>query len=92
MIEIVSSIFSDPTDMKLEINYIKNPDKTWDIWRLNIINESINKLKRKSTVYGDKWKQKHTGSKYVGCGKSGSKREGHSDTTVPKETRTIPNK
>lgn len=54
MIEFVSSIFSDPTDMKLEINYIKNPDKTRDIWRLNIINGLMNKLKGKSTVYGDK--------------------------------------
>ena len=44
------------------------------------------------TIHGNKCKQKHSGSKYVGCSKSSSKREVYSNIGLPQETRTISNK
>ena len=40
----------------------------------------------------DKWKWKHNDSKPMGCGKSSSKKEVHSNTILPQEARKITNK
>ena len=40
----------------------------------------------------DKWKQKHSDPKYMGCSKSSSKREFYSNASLPQEIRKISNK
>ena len=45
-IEIISSIFSDPNHMKLEMNYRKKNEKSTNTWRLNnmlLKNQWVNK-------------------------------------------------
>jgi len=43
-------------------------------------------------MYKSKWKWKHNNTKPMGFRKSSAKREAHSNTNLPKETRETSNK
>ena len=47
---------------------------------------------KKKSENKDKWKWKHKFPKSMGCSKSNSKKEVHSDTCLPQEARKITNK
>ena len=59
----------------------------WNNWWITEeIKEEIKRIPR------DKWKWKHNNPKPMGCGKSSSKMEVYSDTSLLQETRKISNK
>ena len=76
-IEIISSIFSDSSGMKLEMNHRERNEENMTTWRLKNmllkINNSMKKSKRKLKVpwykwqWGNSWKKK-----YMNCSKSSS--------------------
>ena len=94
-IKIVSSIFSDHTAMRLDINYKEKTVRNGNTWRLNntfvnnqqVTKESKGKLKKSK----NKWQWKYENSIPMGCSKSSPKREVYSNTVLPQETRKILN-
>ena len=95
-IEITSSIFSDHNGMKLETNYKKKSGKNHrymeteqsaterllDWWR---------NQRRSKKLPEDKLRWKDDIPKFIGCSKSGTKREVYSKTDLPQDTRKISN-
>ena len=97
--EVLSTIFffSDHNGVKLEIIYGKKNGNKTNMWRLircywNKINGSMMNSKGSEKIPLGKWKWKHNFLKPMGYSKSSSKREVHSDTDLPQETRKISNK
>lgn len=94
-IEIISSIFSGHNGMK--INYMNKTKKLKNIWKLdNIATEQQmgqgRNQKRSKKVPQDKWKCKYNIAKFMGFSKCHPKREIHSNTHLPQETRQVSNK
>ena len=50
------------------------------------------KQRENKKITGDIWKWKHNIPKSMGCNKSSSNREVHSDTSLPQETKQISSK
>jgi len=99
--EIISSIFSDYSSMKLEINYRKKNEKNKNTWKLSNVllkrnqwvNEEINKWGNQKIPW-DKWKWKPKTPKFMGCSKRSLEREVYSDIGLLQETnanKQIPN-
>ena len=94
-IEIISSIFSDHSAMRLDINY---KGKKWNTntWRLNnrfLNNQQVpEEIKREiKKISRNKWQWKHDNSNPMGCSKSSSKREVYSNTILPQEIHGLEN-
>ena len=83
--------------MRLEINHREKNVENTNTWRLNntlLNNEEITeeiKVEIKK-IPRDKWQWKNDDPKPMGCGKSSSRREVYSYTSLPQETRKISNK
>ena len=81
--------------MTLEINYKKKPGKMTNMWRQNnmllkhqwIIEEIKGEIKKYL-----KTNEKDNKTTLMGCSKSSSKKEIHSNTSTAQQTRKIPNK
>ena len=95
--EITSSIFSDHSGMKLEINYKKKAGKIINMQRLNnmlLNNYFINeKLKGRIKKYLKTNENKNDISKPIRCSKKSSIKRGfYNNTDLVQETRKISNK
>ena len=97
-IEIIPSILSDHSGVKLDVNYRKKKKtiKNTNIWRLNnmlLNNKSWKKFKKRNkNIHRNKRKWKHNNPKPVGHCKSSPKGKVHSNTGIPQETRKKSNK
>ena len=95
-IEVISSIFSDHNTMILEINYkgknVKN-QKHMEA-KQNVTKQPIDhwRSERTKKIPRDKWKWKYNDPKPMWHSKSSSKRQVHSNTNLPQETRKLTNK
>ena len=82
-IEIISSIFSDSSGMKLEINYRRKTGKFTNMWRLNnmLLNKQLVKedIKREVKKYLETNENEMQHNKIMAYSKSDSKREVYSD-------------
>ena len=65
-IEIISSIFSDPSGMKLEINYTKKIGKLTNMWRLHNMLLSSQEIKTEIKKYLETNKNKMQHSNIYG--------------------------
>ena len=95
-IEIISTFFSDHNSMTLEINYKKKDGEVTNMWRLKYTTEEPldqwTNQRRNQKIPEDKRKWKDNKTTLMGCSKSNSKKEIHSNTSTDKQTRKIPNK
>ena len=77
--EIISTIFSKYSSIKLEINYTKKTEKFTNIWRLNFVplkNQWVRgRNQRNQRILWKQWKWKYNRPKLMCCSKSSSKRE-----------------
>ena len=91
-IEIISSIFSDDSSMKSEINHRKRNEKKMITCGLNSMlflkNGLTMKLKRKLKIPWEKWQRKHNHTKSIGSIKSILNREVHRGIWLPKNKTT----
>ena len=82
--------------MKLEIKHRKKNGKSTNTWRLNnmlLKNQWVNnEISEDSRKYLETNENENNLTKSMGCSKSSSKREVHSNTRLPQETRKISNK
>ena len=95
--EVVSSIFSDHSAMRLEINYKKKTVKNTNTWRLNsaLLNnqEITEEIKEEIKKYIETNDNENMMTQDLwDAAKSSSKREVYSNTILPQETRNISNK
>ena len=89
--EIMSSIFSDHSAMKLEINHKKKKmgknTKTWRLDNSLLTNQWVIKgIKEEIKKYLETNENKFDIPKSMGCSKSSSKRKVHSNTDLTQET------
>ena len=93
--EIVSSIFSNNSAMRLRISYKKKLRNT-NTWRLNstfLNNQQITEdIEREVNKFAETKQWEHDNSKPMGWSKSSSKREVYSNTVLPQETRKTSNR
>ena len=76
--EIISSIFSDHSGMKLEINHRKKNEKRTNTWILNmLLKNKIGQWRNQGNqkISQDKWQWKYILIKSMGCSKNSSKKE-----------------
>ena len=94
-IEIISSFFSDHNAMTLEINYKKKDGEVTNMWRLKntrLKNHWINEQIKGEIKKYLKTNEKDNKTTLMGCSKSSSKKEIHSNTSTSQQTRKISNK
>ena len=83
---IISSIFSDHSATRRDINYKKNTVRNTSTWRLNrMFRREIKNFQEANN------NEKHN-SKPMGCSKSSSKRKVYSNTILLQETRKTSNR
>ena len=92
--EIISSIFSNHSSIKLEINYKKKTAKTTNTWRLNNMllknNRSLEKSEEiKKYLETNEKENKHNNSNSMGHNNSSCKKELYNNISLPQETRKI---
>ena len=94
--EIISSIFSDPNMVRLDVNCRKKNYKKHKHMEAKthfwITNRSRKKSKRKSKYAQEKIKMKTWQQKPMEFSKVSAKREVHSNISLPQETRETSNK
>ena len=91
-IEIIPSIFSDYSAVRLDLNYRRKTIKNANIWRLNntlLNNQQITEeIKKEIKICIEtNENEKHNNPKPVGHCKSSAKGKVHSNTGIPQETR-----
>ena len=93
-IEIISSIFSDDNEVRLDVNYRENTIKNTNIWRLKntlLNNQQITEdIKKEIKICIEN--EKHNNPKPMGFSKSSAKGKVHSNTSLPQETVEKSNK
>ena len=72
--EISSRIFSDHSDIKLEVNCKKKAGKITNMWKLNnmLLNNCLVNKKPKEILNIPVWKWKHNELKFMRCNRSGT--------------------
>ena len=90
---IISSIFSDHSGMKRDINHRKRKEKrqviTWKLKNRILKNQRVN-MKSKRTlkrIPWDKWQWKHNYKNCMECSKSNSKIEIYSNASLPQKKK-----
>ena len=95
-IEIIPSMFSDHSAIRLDLNYMRKTIKNSNIWRLKntlLNNQQITEeIKKEIKICIEMNENENNNPKPVGHGKSSPKGKVHSNTGIPQETRKKSNK